>query len=571
MPSPTTSWNLVRVFATYRTMNGSMMAGSYKVSLPVRVTSTTDDAIIPAGTYAQGNFSVAEGSPSIDVLVPATDDPDIAESGWQVQIEVTPANGTLEKFSLDIPVANRPVADGGNGLGINLRTVIVSSVLPASHPVYKAGVPGGVALLDVDGDVIDAAGVKVVGGGGGGTGVTDPEVVRDTIAAALVQGANIGIAADDVNDTITIGTSATVNSSDAALRDRATHTGTQSLDTTTDSATRLALAPAERTKIAGVATGATANATDAALRDRATHTGTQSLDTTVDSGTRVAMTPAERTKLSGVATGATANATDAALRDRSTHTGTQTSATISDFVEAVQDALSTFFNATGATFTYDDANNQMVVNVPTGTGGTTDPEVVRDTIGAALIGVGVVSVAVNDAADTITISSTATANSTDAALRDRSTHTGTQSADTLTDGTTNKAFLATERTKLAGVATGATANATDAALRDRSTHTGSQAASTISDSTTTGRAVLTAASAAAARTAIGAGTSSLAVGTTAADAKAGNYTPPIADLPAGSTLYTSGTTRPTARTDIMVIFTGADPGSNALTGDIWTS
>jgi hypothetical protein len=40
----------------------------------------------------------------------------------------------------------------------------------------------------------------------------------------------------------------------------------------------------------------------------------------------------------------------------------------------------------------------------------------------------------------------------------RANHTGTQSADTLTDGTTNKAFLATERTKLSGVATGATAN-----------------------------------------------------------------------------------------------------------------
>jgi hypothetical protein len=45
----------------------------------------------------------------------------------------------------------------------------------------------------------------------------------------------------------------------------------------------------------------------------------------------------------------------------------------------------------------------------------------------------------------------ATANSTDAQLRDRATHTGTQSADTLTDGTTNKAFLATERTKLAAI------------------------------------------------------------------------------------------------------------------------
>lgn len=38
-----------------------------------------------------------------------------------------------------------------------------------------------------------------------------------------------------------------------------------------------------------------------------------------------------------------------------------------------------------------------------------------------------------------------------------------------------------DKTKLDGVATGATANATDAALRDRSTHTGTQAAATISD------------------------------------------------------------------------------------------
>ena len=63
----------------------------------------------------------------------------------------------------------------------------------------------------------------------------------------------------------------------------------------------------------------------------------------------------------------------------------------------------------------------------------------------------------------------------------RANHTGTQSADTLTDGTTNKAFLATERTKLAGIATGATANSSDATLLARTNHTGTQAASTISD------------------------------------------------------------------------------------------
>ena len=51
------------------------------------------------------------------------------------------------------------------------------------------------------------------------------------------------------------------------------------------------------------------------------------------------------------------------------------------------------------------------------------------------------------------------------------------------------------------------------------THTSSQ----VSDATATGRAVMTAASQSAARTAIGAGTSNLALGTTASTAKAGNY------------------------------------------------
>lgn len=72
----------------------------------------------------------------------------------------------------------------------------------------------------------------------------------------------------------------------------------------------------------------------------------------------------------------------------------------------------------------------------------------------------------------------------DTAAKARANHTGTQSADTLVDGTTNKAYLATEQTKLAGVATAATANATDAQLRDRSTHTGTMSADQLTDGTT---------------------------------------------------------------------------------------
>ena len=58
------------------------------------------------------------------------------------------------------------------------------------------------------------------------------------------------------------------------------------------------------------------------------------------------------------------------------------------------------------------------------------------------------------------------------------------------------------------------------------THTATQ----ISDATTTGRNVLKATDAAAARSAIGAGTSNLALGTTASTAKAGNYQPTISGV-----------------------------------------
>ena len=61
------------------------------------------------------------------------------------------------------------------------------------------------------------------------------------------------------------------------------------------------------------------------------------------------------------------------------------------------------------------------------------------------------------------------------------THPSTHSADIITDGTTNKAYTATEKAKLSGVATGATVNDTDINLKNRANHTGTQPASTISD------------------------------------------------------------------------------------------
>lgn len=66
--------------------------------------------------------------------------------------------------------------------------------------------------------------------------------------------------------------------------------------------------------------------------------------------------------------------------------------------------------------------------------------------------------------------------------------------DSVGDGTTYKQYSSTEKTKLSGVASGATANDTDANLKNRANHTGTQTASTISDFSTAADARVAAAS-----------------------------------------------------------------------------
>jgi hypothetical protein len=188
---------------------------------------------------------------------------------------------------------------------------------------------------------------------------------------------------------------------------------------------------------------------------------------------------------------AKADAAQAYAVQRANHTGTQTSATISDFTEAVQDAVAALLGAgSNITLTYNDATDTLTIDATGGGSSYTDEEV-RDAIGVALVGAGLISVTPNDALDTITVSTTATANSTDAALRDRSTHTGEQAIATVTGlqaaldakqpldadltalaaagnsavlAATTASFTTADETKLDGIETGATADQTAAEI-----------------------------------------------------------------------------------------------------------
>lgn len=84
--------------------------------------------------------------------------------------------------------------------------------------------------------------------------------------------------------------------------------------------------------------------------------------------------------------------------------------------------------------------------------------------------------------------------------------------------------------QLAGDLGGTAASPTVPGLAGKANTSHTHTATDISNSTATGRSVLTATDAAAARTAIGAGTSNLAVGTLVTDAKAGNYQPTAANI-----------------------------------------
>lgn len=153
--APAPSWNTCRVYGTWHRLDGTMRAGTYKITLPVRVTNATDDVIIPAGVVATGELNTTAGVPSLDVQVPANNDPDNSPNGWQAVVEVTFHDAAGEKYVIDTPV------DGE----VNLRTVVLAASIPVPKDVLIRGVPGGLAELDAEGKVVAEQLPEGIGGG----------------------------------------------------------------------------------------------------------------------------------------------------------------------------------------------------------------------------------------------------------------------------------------------------------------------------------------------------------------------------------------------------------------------
>lgn len=195
----------------------------------------------------------------------------------------------------------------------------------------------------------------------------------------------------------------------------------------------------------------------------------------------VAFTDAEKTKLAAIAAGATANATDAQLRDRTTHTGTQPISATAGLQSALDAKQATEAGKGLSSNDFTSAEKTKLagmesshfrgsfVNEPALTAGATNPRAgdYADVDQGTGFDVMRYIYDVNDAKWTAQVSATSL--------------TAAQIKSLYESNPDTNAFTGAYRTKLNGIETGATANESNANLRARSSHTGTQAISTVTD------------------------------------------------------------------------------------------
>lgn len=285
----------ISITGSFQDASGAAVDGTvtFTPTVPMRNTeeateATVDKPIVRAivgGALASGTLA-------------ATDDPDTTPTGatYQVDVRINRISG-VDTYFIEVP------HDGGP---LDLSTVPRATTVTPAMASY---------LTQPDADAL----YEPLGGGGGGA-VTS---VNGATGVVVLGAVDVGAQPTDV-DLTAIAALAPTND-DLVQRKAGAWTNRTPAQVKTD----LALAKAD------VGLGSVDNVSAASLRDRSTHTGTQSADTVVDGTTNHAFTAADDTKLTGIATGATANSTDATLLARANHTGAQAISTVTGLQTAL--------------------------------------------------------------------------------------------------------------------------------------------------------------------------------------------------------------------------------------------
>jgi hypothetical protein len=127
--------------------------------------STGDDTII-APFEAQATL---DGAGEFTIDLPATDDPQWTPQGWSYGVTITVSGSTLSG-SLEVPHDHVGEIDISDHFTPEAPSAGASYIL-----ITQKGIAGGVAALDADGDVNDAAGNKVLAPTVSETPPVDPE------------------------------------------------------------------------------------------------------------------------------------------------------------------------------------------------------------------------------------------------------------------------------------------------------------------------------------------------------------------------------------------------------------
>lgn len=291
-----------------KTVNGNSLLGSGNIVITSGSTdhstltnrnvadSHTIAAITGLQTTLDGKASTANATTTVAGLMSNTD---------KTKLDGVASNATVN--SSDATLLNR-----ANHTGSQATSTITG--LDSALTAKQATLVSGTNIKTVNGVTLLGSGDIVISGGGGGitdhSALTNRTVVDSHpisaitgLQAELDSKASTSVATTLVTGLMSntdktkldgIAASATVNSSDATLLNRANHTGAQATSTITGLDTALAgkastavattstsglMSNTDKTKIDGVSAGATVNSTDAALRDRSTHTGAQAIST----------------------------------------------------------------------------------------------------------------------------------------------------------------------------------------------------------------------------------------------------------------------------------------------------
>lgn len=271
------------------------------------------------------------------------------------------------------------------------------------------------------------------------TQVTNLETADEfaVVDGSVTKKVTYGDLVTDLESTMDVESASELNVRDTANRTRSNHTGTQAASTISDFDTEVS------------------NNTDVAANTSARHSHSNKA---VLDATTASFTTADETKLDGIETAATADQTGSEIVSAintelgNTDWQTQVAALTQEQVEDYVAALFQAGSHTNITVTYDDVAGSISLSGSAGGGGSSlTQEEVEDFVGGVVAGGTGITVTYDDAGNELSIS------------------------------LSGESFTSALKTKLDGIATGATANDTDANLKNRANHTGTQAISTITN------------------------------------------------------------------------------------------